>query len=167
MGQALSHPTDNRTWALDRLDGTENSRYSYDYTGEGVQVYILDSGIQFTHEEFIAENATHSRAVCGHNYRETEGCGDEWGHGTSIAALIGGNTFGAAKSAELIALKVLAHDGRARFRDVIAALDYVISEKHNNPDQPMVANLSLGTPRVARLLNEAIEATVAANVTVV
>ena len=51
--------------------------------------------------------------------------------------------------------------------DVIAALEYIVTEKRRDPTQPTVANLSLGTPHVAELFNQAVELAVASNITVV
>lgn len=79
----------------------------------------------------------------------------------------GGRTFGVAKEAELVALKVFGGNGTSRFADVIAAIDFVIDEKTLDPDQPMVINLSLGTARIATVLNDAVDRAVKANITVV
>ena len=79
----------------------------------------------------------------------------------------GGRTFGVAKEVELVAVKVFGGNGLCRFGDVIAAIDFVVDEKMLDPGQPMVINLSLGTPRVAKLLNQAVDRAVQANITVV
>lgn len=130
-------------------------------------MYIIDSGIQSSHQEFRSGN--HSRAHCGVNFRWDLGepCEDEWGHGTHAAGLIGGNSFGVATKVDLVALKVLGKTGTARFSDVMAALNFVVDERHRFPGKPMVVNMSLGTPRVAKLLNEAVSKVIQANITVV
>lgn len=66
-----------------------------------------------------------------------------------------------------MALKVFGGNGTSRFADVIAAIDFVIDEKELDPDQPMVINLSLGTARIATVLNDAVDRAVKANITVV
>jgi len=66
-----------------------------------------------------------------------------------------------------VALKVFGGNGTCRFADVIAAIDFVIDEKTLDPDQTMLINLSLGTARVAALLNDAVDRAVQANITVV
>jgi hypothetical protein len=42
-------PKEMNLWGLDFMDGVTNSHYSYDYTGKGVHVYIVDSGLEPGH----------------------------------------------------------------------------------------------------------------------
>jgi subtilisin family serine protease len=42
----------NPTWGLDLVDGSDDNRYTYTYTGRGVDVYIVDTGIQANHPDF-------------------------------------------------------------------------------------------------------------------
>jgi Subtilase family len=84
-------------WGIDRIDGKLDNKYHYDYTGRGVRVYVIDSGIRFNHTEFRRSSSSESnessksRARCGTNFRKNKGesCLDDWGHGTHVAALIG------------------------------------------------------------------------------
>jgi subtilisin family serine protease len=68
---------------------------------------------------------------------------------------------------QLFAVKVFGADGSSRFSDIVAAVEYVIDKKGKNPNIPMVANLSLGTARVSRALNRAVDKAVKAGITVV
>ena len=82
------------SWGIDRIDGKLDDKYHYTYTGKGVRVYIVDSGIQVNHDEFNVssnKNATNRRAKCGKNLRYdlVEKCNDQWGHGTHVAGIIG------------------------------------------------------------------------------
>lgn len=119
------------------------------------------------HDEFIGRNVG-----CGTEVPWTD-CTDVWGHGTHVAALIGGVTYGGTVATvdriELVALKVLGPDGRARFSRVIEALDYVLesSTTATTGGTRTIVNLSLGTPRVAELLNEAVDRVVAAGIPVI
>jgi serine protease AprX len=120
------------------------------YTGTGVGVAILDSGIA-TH------NALDSRVVARVNLVSDEPgvTGDPFGHGTHLAGIIGGNRTaatwvtqafagGSAPSVRLIDVRVLGSRGSGRTSDVIAGIDWVIANRfvHNI----RVINLSLGHP---------------------
>ncbi len=120
------------------------------YTGTGVGVAILDSGIA-TH------NALDSRVVARVNLVSDEPgvAGDPFGHGTHLAGIIGGNRTaatwvtqgfagGSAPSVRLIDVRVLGSRGSGRTSDVIAGIDWVIANRlvHNI----RVINLSLGHP---------------------
>ena len=167
------------SWGIDRVDGKIDQRYHYAYTGRGVRVYIIDSGIQVSHNEFQTTvsqknnnnvtTTTKQRARCGKNLRNDlgENCNDEWGHGTHVAAIIGGKTYGVAKNVNLVALKVFGADGTSRFSDIIAALEFVVQQKRNEPNVPMVINMSLGTKRKAILLNRAVDKATEAGIPVV
>jgi serine protease AprX len=122
------------------------------YTGAGVGVAILDSGIA-TH------TALDSRVVARVNLVSDEPgvTGDPFGHGTHLAGIIGGNRTaatwvtsgfagGSAPSVRLIDVRVLGSRGSGRTSDVIAGIDWVIANRlvHNI----RVINLSLGHPVV-------------------
>lgn len=116
------------------LDG----QYKYDLDGSNVTIYILDTGIRTTHHEFGG------RAVCGYNaYADTEPCQDNEGHGSFTAGCAAGATYGVAKNADLVAVRVLDRHAAGDTSRIIAALEYVANEKKKNPAKPMVANLSL------------------------
>jgi subtilisin family serine protease len=85
----------------------------------------------------------------------------------SIFERTGGKTYGVAKDVNLVALKVFGADGKSRFSDIIAALEYVIYRKRKEPNVPMVVNMSLGTERKAMLLNTAVDKATKAGITVV
>ena len=56
LTQTLTNDNGHRpTWGLDILDqrsATLNDTYTYGYTGQGVKVYVLDTGVNSTHVEF-------------------------------------------------------------------------------------------------------------------
>jgi subtilisin family serine protease len=162
---------DAQPWGIDLVDGVRDGTFSYTWTGRGVNVYIFDTGIQLNHAEFTTGRTT-SRASCGFNVFDTDGvpdkvpCLDEKGHGTHIAGTVGGVTYGLAKEANLIAVKVLDQNGDGTTTGVIAGLNYVAEQKLRNPDTPMIVNLSLGSG-VSQSMNEAIDRVSAMGVVVV
>lgn len=127
------------------------------------------------HNEFtyINDNGNiASRVICGKNLRYDldETCEDEWGHGTHVASILGGKTYGVAKNITLISIKVFGKDSTSRFSNIIAGIDYVMKQKFafpNSNQPPILINLSLGTNRIATLLNNAVTNAVNAGITVI
>ncbi len=126
------------TWGLDRIDQRNlplSTTYTYNYTGSGVRVYIIDTGIRRTHTQFGG------RAVHGYTaINDGRGSDDCNGHGTHVAGTVGGSTYGVAKSVSLVAVRVLDCNGSGTNSGVIAGVDWVTA----NRVRPAAANMSLG-----------------------
>lgn len=147
------------TWGLDRVDQRNlplNTTYTYTPTGAGVTVFVLDTGIRTTHQQFGG------RATWGTN---TTGDGintDCNGHGTHVAGTIGSTTYGIAKMVNLKAVKVLDCFGSGAYSGVISGIDWVT----RNKAPKSVANMSLGGGFSAAL-NTAVTNSIAAGVSYV
>jgi serine protease AprX len=140
--------------ALERVGpavGVPVVRRSFGYTGSGVGVAVIDSGISAWHDDLADPTGGAQRVdqfvdfVNGHPSPY-----DDYGHGTHVAGIIAGNGFdsgggrsGIAPGARLIALKVLDESGKGRISNVIAALDHVIA--HRDRFNIRVVNLSVTT----------------------
>jgi subtilisin family serine protease len=130
----------NATWGIDRIDQHNlplSGTFAYNATGAGVKAYIIDTGIRFTHSQFGG------RAIKGVDEVTNDGsAADCNGHGTHVAGTVGGSTYGVAKAATLVAVRVLNCNGSGTTSGVIAGVDWV-SGNHGS-GQPAVANMSLG-----------------------
>jgi subtilisin family serine protease len=110
------------------------------YEGSGVQVAVLDTGVDATHPDLdgkVKESQDFSGSPSG-----TE---DHFGHGTHVAATIagtgagaGGTRKGVAPKADLLVGKVLGDDGYGYDSWIIAGMEWAASEGAK------VVNMSLG-----------------------
>ncbi|KAF8706780.1 Peptidase inhibitor I9, partial [Rhizoctonia solani] len=112
-------------WGLARISHREKlslstfSTYVYDSTGgEGVDVYVIDTGINIDHVEF------EGRAHWGHTAIEDGVDDDDNGHGTHCAGTIASAKYGVAKKAQVHAVKVLGSNGSGSMSDVVAGVTW-------------------------------------------
>jgi hypothetical protein len=132
-------------WHLDRIDQHFGLSSSYSFanvnTGARVHVYVVDSGIQNTHTEFRNPNGV-TRVVRDADFTVDWNVNNDClGHGTEVAGLIGGNTFGVAKGATLHAVRIFGCQSWTFASTIIAGVNWV-SENHLSP---AVMNLSVTT----------------------
>jgi serine protease len=104
-------------WALDRINQSQvkldGNKVNVSSGGTGVTVYVIDTGV---------------------------GAEDCNGHGTIIADIISGDTYGIAKGAEIISVKALDCDGSGTEAQVISAVNWVYQ---NAEPETSVVNMSL------------------------
>ncbi|MFH8572154.1 S8 family peptidase [Streptomyces sp. NPDC017993] len=136
---ALGTQTNPPSWGLDRIDQTNlplDQKYTYpDTAGSGSTVYVIDTGVRITHQDFGGRAANGYDAVDNDNTAQ-----DGNGHGTHVAATAAGTSYGVAKKARIVAVRVLNNAGSGTTAQVVAGIDWV-TKNHSGPS---VANLSLG-----------------------
>ncbi|KAF4432691.1 putative endopeptidase K [Fusarium austroafricanum] len=154
-------------WGLARIShvptaGGFDSGYYYNTAGSsGANVYVLDSGVRITHNEFSG------RAVWGANFISGSPNTDEFGHGTHVAGTIGGKTYGVAKNSKIYAVKVLDKTGSGSMSIIIQGLQWAVNDaKARGIANKAIVNMSLGGYYTAAA-NDAVKAATDAGLTVV
>ncbi|MFF3841953.1 S8 family peptidase [Streptomyces sp. NPDC001930] len=147
------------SWGLDRIDQKAlplNQSYTYpDTAGQGVTAYIIDTGVRITHSDFGGRASYGYDAIDNDNTAQ-----DGHGHGTHVAGTVAGTSYGVAKKAKIVGVRVLDNSGSGTTEQVVAGIDWVTQ----NAVKPAVANMSLGGG-VDTVLDAAVRNSIASGVT--
>jgi subtilisin family serine protease len=151
------------SWGLDRINQRNrplDGAYWANANGEGVNAYVVDSGIRASHTEFGG------RATLDANFVGDGRSDDCLGHGTHVAGTVGGATVGVAPRARIHAIRVFGYVNDACSRTsatsiIIAGVNWVT----NNAQRPAVMNLSLGGD-ASSAMDTAVQGTLNAGVSV-
>jgi serine protease AprX len=120
------------------------------YNGAGIGVAVVDSGITGWHDDLTVANGQGQRVAhfvdFVNGYTQPY---DDWGHGTHVAGIVAGNGYDSnstrnaiAPGASIVALKALDAQGSGTISNIIAAIDYAVTNK--DAFNIRVINLSLG-----------------------
>ncbi|MET9665135.1 S8 family serine peptidase [Streptomyces sp. NPDC006475] len=111
------------------------------WTGKGVKVAVLDSGVDQTHPDLQGVE------VAQKNFTESPVNDDRYGHGTHVASTIagsgaksGGRNKGVAPDAKLLDGKVLGDDNFGDISGIVAGMQWAVDQG------AQVVNMSLGAP---------------------
>ena len=147
------------TWNLDRLDeriNHLNGKYNPEGTGKLASIYIIDTGIRYSHHEFegrakYAEFDAIDKLTGSSNRGE-----DCEGHGTHCAATAAGKTYGVAKKAHVYSLRALDCKGSGAVSGIVEGMDFIAKQVDSGVhDGPVVFSMSLGVKH-STSLNEAV-----------
>jgi hypothetical protein len=127
------------SWGLDRVDALDtplDNKYSWNNSGTGSIIYVIDTGVYSSHSDFTG------RVVSGYTaIADGKGTEDCHGHGTHVAGTVAGRNYGIAKTASVVAVRVLDCTGSGYSSGVVAGINWVTA---NHPGGPGVINMSLG-----------------------
>ncbi|WP_328580535.1 S8 family serine peptidase [Streptomyces sp. NBC_00370] len=126
-------------WGLARIShrpklnvSTMNKYEHHETAGEGVDVYILSTGVNVNHEDFEGRASWEFGQVIEYDDQE-----DIHGRGTQLAGIVAGQKHGVAKRANIIAMKVSHAEEAADTKTLIEALK-VSAEKALQLRRPSV-----------------------------
>lgn len=137
--------------------GARAAQQQWGYTGAGVGVAVIDSGIAGWHDDLTYQGTSSAvRVVNGQRVTRfvdfvdgLPNAYDDNGHGTHVAGIIAGNGYdsygahaGIAPAAHLVSLKVLDRHGSGVISDVIAAFEWAVTNRVSHNIR--VINLSVG-----------------------
>ena len=118
----------NAPWGLARISHRESlnfgtfSKYLYSTDGgEGVDVYVIDTGTNIEHVDF------EGRASWGKTIPRDDEDVDGNGHGTHCSGTIAGKKYGVAKKANIFAVKVLGSNGSGTMSDVVKGVEWAVT----------------------------------------
>ncbi len=124
------------------------SGWNTGYTGQGIKVAVLDTGIEQTHPMLLG------KVVLERNFTGAPSATDLKGHGTHVAGIIAGTKdfnggySGVAPGAILYNGKVLDDSGTGSYSGIIAGINWAVDPDNNSltNDGANVINMSLGGP---------------------
>ncbi|MHC5613853.1 MAG: S8 family peptidase [Nostoc sp.] len=145
-------------WGADLIKAPE--AWAHGYTGKGVVVAVVDTGVDYNHEDLKDNIWTNPKEIAG-NGKDDDGNGyvddihgwnfvdnnnnvlDDNGHGTHVSGTIAGenNNYGVtgiAYNAKIMPVKVLDDSGSGSYTSIAKGIHYAVDNGAN------VINLSLG-----------------------
>ncbi|KAG8683740.1 subtilisin-like serine protease, partial [Ceratobasidium sp. 395] len=138
----------NAPWGLQRVSsnaalppGSRANTLAFDYTnedtaGQGVDVYVIDTGVNAQHQSFEGRAVM---AFAAQGLAET----DDQGHGTHCSGTIASKDFGVAKAANIFGVKVLGADGSGQNSDILQGIAFAMQSAQKS-GKPSVISMSLG-----------------------
>lgn len=133
------------------LTGLDDVRADYGFTGSGQTVVVIDTGIAYDHLDLGAGFGPGYQVVAGYDFTggrdgDPYDDGPAGGHGTHVAGVIAGETYGVAPGVDLVALRVFDDNGYGEFAWVEEALQWVHDNRFSLDNPITTVNLSLGVP---------------------
>lgn len=156
----------SQNWGLDRMSsrGPRNGAYVYFHDGSNIDLYVLDTGIHTAHQEFSGRMQSGTSCTGGSS---------DWSntvHGTHIASIAGGASYGAGRAATLHPVHVLDMNSEGTMTSVLCGMEWAANNhkaSHGSTKSKAVAVIGWGLQGQSEILNQAVEELVNEGITVV
>lgn len=169
---AAGAQTPTPSWGLDRIDQAAaalDNTFNYNVDGTGIDIYFVDSGVRSTHQDFGNRVDTVNAYSTVPDDLGTEDCN---GHGTLVAGLAAGSTYGVAKGATIHPVRVLDCYGSGALSHLVAGVDWITAryplptKKFKPGPSRAVVNMSINAG-FAQVLDDAIANSISHGITYV
>ena len=138
------------SWGLDRIDNLQSTltldrTFTYpDHGGAGVLVYVMDTGVQANLPGFEGRVAIGFDAIAGFRvpHSANRDCN---GHGTAVAGIIASASYGVARKATIVPVRVADCKGGLSPTAIIKGIDWII--KNHPRNTPGVVNMSIAVDK--------------------
>ena len=148
-------------WHLDRLDQEslplDKTFTVNNLTGENVDVYILDTGIHYEHEDFNGRALYPGCDPIDKLEHQNQDGRDCEGHGTHVAGLVGGNGTGVANGVTIFSVRILNCNLEASIASLIQGLVCVVDHHKTRNETRAIINLSIAGLYTTKEINDALQ----------
>ena len=161
-----TQPAPHTIWQLARISSRASvidGSYVYSLDGAGVDAYVVDGGLNLLSTEFTGRVGGCFNAVAD---QPSSDCSDCDGHGTHVAGLFAGTTYGVAKMASVIPVRVYGCADAGPVSTILAGINFILRRMATRPRTRAVINMSFGGG-LSQPLNNAVAQLVAAGAVVV
>ena len=126
-------------------------------TGKGIDVYVLDSGIHYEHEEFNGRALYPGCDPIDRLYGQSQAGRDCEGHGTHVAGLVGGKSTGVANGVTIFSVRILDCTLKGTEASLLHGLMCVINHRKSRNGTRAIINLSVAGIQTSLAVNKSLQ----------
>jgi len=139
--KSVSSSDDNNWWKVYSIANADLDQPIIEtkILGEGINIYVVDSGIDIDHTEFVNQDISLL-------FSFTNDFTDNNGHGTALSSLMVGNTCGLT-NASLKIVKIFDNNVPTKQSDLLSALNAILEDASISSNKESIVNLSWSIPK--------------------